>query len=772
MFHRILPYMLLCYWLKSLKPRPRFSWGRGLGYGALFLTVAMPPVAIAPAYASELTEWRFDPTTRQLELNVPGGTTPNYFLLAQPARIVLDLPNTVVSNPLEEQTYSGMIRSIRVSQFQPTLTRIVIELAPDAVLAPAQVELRQVSPSGSSTPEQWIVRPLLAGDAPVAAIEPIPPTPPPSGVDEAPEEPRGILFEADSNGISDTAESEIEETGDQGVNLFDVLAQASEPDAETVDDDVNPAADQLPPLEPGAFEIPVEIPPPLPEVEDESTSLPVAIAPPPEPPIDSPSGNDSTSNVPPAPPAVTDEQAEGPPAESTSEEEALEEGTVEANGLEEDALAEGPLAEGASRPTVIRTPEDLERVLADALPPGTNITVIDDDDDDDDRPLEDRPDSIGPDRIGNNESGNDEADIIPDDEVFQPESPSLSQASPDSSLREPVPEAPVPQAEQDAINPSGAIAFPSPGSSDEESDGVAPIEPDFLSALPPAQSPVDFPVTVTIPSLDKADELADSSDLETSDSESSDLETFDSETFSTETRSDGADLTLETSQWDIQPDSTRSTSGPGQPNLGQLNPAHLEQVAQAPTALSDALDRPSTPTSPSTSPVARASDAPVNVINFGQPIDGSPSSEASPSSAQQRPVVAPSTLAPSSDRQLVVAARPGAMIPSGTVLRLRYPRLTPTLLRKGIAWQDVLLLEQTLLDATGNVIALEGTPVIGRFEITPQYIRFVTQAIALDDRNIPLQAVSGWVPVPAESTAVLIHPNQIVNVRLAQPFDR
>ncbi|MEL6225040.1 MAG: hypothetical protein AAFR31_20610, partial [Cyanobacteria bacterium J06627_8] len=80
-------------------------------------------------------------------------------------------------------------------------------------------------------------------------------------------------------------------------------------------------------------------------------------------------------------------------------------------------------------------------------------------------------------------------------------------------------------------------------------------------------------------------------------------------------------------------------------------------------------------------------------------------------------------------------------------------------------------LEQTLLDEAGNVIAAEGTEVIGRFEFSPESIRFVTQAIALDGQNIQLQAVSGWVPIASGSNTIVIRPNQIVNVRLAEQVD-
>ncbi|MEW5859455.1 MAG: AMIN domain-containing protein [Cyanobacteriota bacterium] len=118
-----------------------------LGIGALELK----------AIAARLTNWRFDPALNQLEITLDEGTTPRYFLLAQPSRIVLDLPNTQVGMVETQQSYSGPIRQIRVSQFEAGVTRIVLDLAPEVVLAPEQVQLQQME-SG-----RWVLRPLIAG---------------------------------------------------------------------------------------------------------------------------------------------------------------------------------------------------------------------------------------------------------------------------------------------------------------------------------------------------------------------------------------------------------------------------------------------------------------------------------------------------------------------------------------------------------------------------------------------------------------------------------
>ncbi|WP_008313274.1 AMIN domain-containing protein [Leptolyngbya sp. PCC 6406] len=133
-----------------------------------------------PAQGAVLENWSFDPDSRQLVLTLPSNITPTYFLLAEPARIVLTIPNTQLGNVPLSRYYSGAIRGIRVSQFDGNTTRIVVELAPNTVLDPRHAELSSTSvPSGN----RWVLRPLVAdagatvATAPPTATTPIPPPP-------------------------------------------------------------------------------------------------------------------------------------------------------------------------------------------------------------------------------------------------------------------------------------------------------------------------------------------------------------------------------------------------------------------------------------------------------------------------------------------------------------------------------------------------------------------------------------------------------------------
>ncbi|MBD2461094.1 AMIN domain-containing protein [Oscillatoria sp. FACHB-1407] len=427
-----------------------------LGLGAIAITSA------APGYAATLTRWQFNANTSELEFTVPEGVTPRYFLLAQPARIVLDLPNTTVGSVPAGQTYSGQVRQIRVSEFQPGVTRIVIELSPDAVLAAQQVDLREVGQG------RWVVRPRFAGDAPPVAAQPAPPpvapAPQPS-VQPAPLPERDPVAE-----LSETVRDPV-------------MVQPPAETAVTPAPSPTPApAAPLPPLEPNATEIPVEIAEPV---------------------------------TPVAPPTATPEPTSEPTPEVAS----------------------------APQPAPVETP-----------------------------------------------------------------------------------------------SPTAPVATPSP----------EPYDPQLPTTLPPATLSSDRPVTVQVPALG----------------------------------SPPANRPTPTPPPVLQP-------APVQPPMSSLPPA-------SPT--------PNEATPPGVTPPATA------------------------------PVAPPAPVA--------VAPNPNILLPSGTVLRLRYPRESVLELQAGSPWQEVLVLNQAVRDRAGNIIAPEGSPVIGRFETDQTGSRFVAQAITLQGRNIRLTAQS------------------------------
>lgn len=143
----------------------------GLRLAAVTATAGISLTALAER-AIAMATWQFDAALGQLVISLPKGVTPRYYLMAEPARIVLDLPNTEIGTMATEQSYSGAVRQIRVAQFQPGLARIVMELSPETVLAPGQVELKPMG--GEGAVQRWTLRPLLAGGSinPVAGAGP------------------------------------------------------------------------------------------------------------------------------------------------------------------------------------------------------------------------------------------------------------------------------------------------------------------------------------------------------------------------------------------------------------------------------------------------------------------------------------------------------------------------------------------------------------------------------------------------------------------------
>lgn len=150
----------------------------GTGSGTIGLLGAMGAIAITStvAQAATLSNWSFNPSTDQLEVSLPEGVQPRYFLVAEPARIVLDLPSTQVGAVPTEGSYGGAIQQIRVAQFQPDLARIVLQLSPDTVLAPGQVKLEKIG-SVEQGSQRWTLRPLVADAAAPLASTPAPPAP-------------------------------------------------------------------------------------------------------------------------------------------------------------------------------------------------------------------------------------------------------------------------------------------------------------------------------------------------------------------------------------------------------------------------------------------------------------------------------------------------------------------------------------------------------------------------------------------------------------------
>jgi hypothetical protein len=135
------------------------------GLSVLSVNYAIAPFetnTFAASPVGRLDDWRYYPDASQLEFTLSAGTKPKLFYLAEPARIVVDLPSTKLGNIPTQQNYSGAIQRVRVSQLKAGVTRIVMDLAPGIVVERNQFQLQSIDGQNST---RWVLRPSTGGYA-------------------------------------------------------------------------------------------------------------------------------------------------------------------------------------------------------------------------------------------------------------------------------------------------------------------------------------------------------------------------------------------------------------------------------------------------------------------------------------------------------------------------------------------------------------------------------------------------------------------------------
>lgn len=141
-------------------------------YRSLGGSLSVLALAAAPALAEELQDWSFDTDNSELTFSLSDQVFPEFFLLSDPPRLVLDIPDTEIGNVDPEQIYDGTVRAIRVAQHTPENVRVVIELAPAIVLSPEQADIQ--FDDGGDGQRYWRFRPLIADRGDVATAQPEP----------------------------------------------------------------------------------------------------------------------------------------------------------------------------------------------------------------------------------------------------------------------------------------------------------------------------------------------------------------------------------------------------------------------------------------------------------------------------------------------------------------------------------------------------------------------------------------------------------------------
>ena len=242
--------------------------------------IATTAAIVVPARAAILNAWNFEVASQQFSVTLPDDVTPDYFLLAEPARIVLDLPGTALGTVSATEQYDDAVRTIRLLEIQGG-TRVVLELVPNTRLDPRHAELTAIDVGNGQT--QWTLRPLLQDSAPsaVATAPAAPPEPTPASIEAEPDLPQGAVPPDDSPspeaGSIDRvpADDDLDQATDESEAITAEAAEDGEllaplPDVPT--DEALSEAIAVPPdpdfIEP-AVELPVE--PSLPDIANTAT---------------------------------------------------------------------------------------------------------------------------------------------------------------------------------------------------------------------------------------------------------------------------------------------------------------------------------------------------------------------------------------------------------------------------------------------------------------------------------------------------------------------
>ncbi|MDZ8055870.1 MAG: serine hydrolase [Aulosira sp. ZfuVER01] len=129
--------------------------------------------------AATVANWHFDSNRNHLDFTTDANVQPRVQLLANPTRLVVDLPGVNLSYPQVSQRIGAVTQQIQIGQFGANTTRIQITLAPGYTLDLAPVKLQQESPNHWSVQLPQLVRMAVTQPsiAPVVTTEQ-PSTPP------------------------------------------------------------------------------------------------------------------------------------------------------------------------------------------------------------------------------------------------------------------------------------------------------------------------------------------------------------------------------------------------------------------------------------------------------------------------------------------------------------------------------------------------------------------------------------------------------------------
>ncbi|MBW4582759.1 MAG: AMIN domain-containing protein [Tildeniella nuda ZEHNDER 1965/U140] len=662
------------------------------------LNAVATEATVLSVQAASLTNWNFDPAVNQLEITVKDGTTPRYFLMAQPARIVVDLPDTAVGAVSAQKTYAGAVRQIRVSQFEPGLTRIVMEISPGVSLAPGQVKLQKIgNDAARSGNSRWLLQPLITKSfsANAVAVKPLAPNQ---------SRTRAIVPIVPATKPLTTPSATSASTAAAAANTKTPIAQpqplkptSNVPSPPVASSSQTPASaipatearnDEKPSVVvPSATAAPsVALAPVLPSAPNPNTPTVTPLPPVGAPPVDPNVAVDTRSGVAiavPTPTALSSSRASLQPTLASPPQSAEPTPRSVAN----------PTPRSTTKPTPQATvslnsaPATAKPTPATVASRATQASVAPN------LPALDIPTTLAA------------ASLAPTPSVTVP-----PLSTPGSSLNTAPAKPGQPDAALDA--PPDGI---STSSTSQPSVSVPPpirvgtpslaptIAPPVIEAAPPTS--IFSPSGTVVPPVDVPP-----------------LQQTPAPT----TVQPGAAQTFYDANTVKQPSSNVNLAPPlnSVPLQAPLQPAATAVPLTTPGYDATTIKQP--PRSP----------ASVSSVEFGQPL---------PAGSLAAGVGQPFNGLPKATdgvRQAFKPAAPNVLLPAGTTLNLRYPGNSTLMLSADRPQQEILVLLTELRDGSGNLLAPAGSTVTGRFETTAAGSQFVTQAIVVAGRTVPLVAQS------------------------------
>lgn len=113
----------------------------------LFLSLWGMVIGTNIAIADSLDYWDFDSQQNRLEIVTDSAVRPRASMLANPTRIVIDLPCINFHDATLRQAISRYIKEVRVGQAEANTTRLVVELAEPYSMRPWEIKVRSLAPN-------------------------------------------------------------------------------------------------------------------------------------------------------------------------------------------------------------------------------------------------------------------------------------------------------------------------------------------------------------------------------------------------------------------------------------------------------------------------------------------------------------------------------------------------------------------------------------------------------------------------------------------------